>query len=531
MNAHQPHRVLAIALDSAEPSLVEKWMNDGTLPNLKRLRSNSAYGRLKSSANWLAGSPWPTFYTGTNPAEHGLYEITQWHAELMKHVQTSPEWLPLCPFWRKLGENELRVVSVDLPMTYPPEHFNGIEICGWMTRDSIGNLGKPTSYPPTEIDRLHNEFDLQPVLITCDKVGVQGVKSLLRMRDQLILATENVAKLAETLMTREKWDLFMVAFASTHRGGHKLWDFSGTIGRASARDRREFSHALRDVYVACDKAVGQLVEAAGDEANILVFSLHGMRPNTDRAFLLPRILNSILDTRLKYAQQPSEGYSIFRRIRDSGTIWLPLAFPTSSLAYKLARTLYHTQDFWRMLPKNNTSAFSLGSCLNGYIRINLRGREKNGIVESSEAYDQLCSAIIEDFKTFVDADTREPIVEQIVRSDELFNSGSRLELLPDLIVRWSSTPAIYHRKVVSNRYPWLSISMPPRNHNGRSGNHSSEGFVLAVGGEIPPDTCIEKGDILDLAPTIFALLGVDKPIQMCGNSLLAKGKDDANFSG
>jgi bisphosphoglycerate-independent phosphoglycerate mutase (AlkP superfamily) len=73
--------------------------------------------------------------------------------------------------------------------------------------------------------------------------------------------------------------------------------------------------------------------------------------------------------------------------------------------------------------------------------------------------------------------------------------------------------------------------MPLRNLNGRSGNHSSEGFVLSVGGGIPHDTLIKKGDILDLAPTIFALLGVDKPIQMRGNSLLAKVKDDATFSG
>jgi predicted AlkP superfamily phosphohydrolase/phosphomutase len=529
MNAHR-RRVLAIALDSAEPSLVEKWMNDGTLPNLRRLRSNGAYGRLKSSADWLAGSPWPTFYTGTDPAEHGLYETTQWHAERMKHVQTSPEWLPLRPFWREFGENGPRVVSVDLPMTYPPEKFNGIEICGWMTYDSIGNEGKPTSYPAAEIDRLRDEFRLQPVQITCDKSGVQTVKSLLRMRDQVMRATRNTAKLAETLMAHEKWDLFLAAFASPHRGGHKLWDLSGTIGRSSARDRREFSHALRDVYADCDRAVGQLAKAAGDDADILVFSLHGMRANNGRAFLLPRILNSIMHARSKPAPQPSEGHSGFQRIRDWGAAWLPLAFPPSSLPWELGRALYGAQHPRRMLPRRYASAFSLVSCLNGYIRINLRGRERNGVVERGEAYDRLCSAITEDFKTFVDAGTGEPVAEQIVRSDELYGSGSRLDFLPDIIVRWVPTPTVCHRKVVSDRYPSLSIPMPTRNLNGRSGNHSSEGFVLAVGEGIPPGTLMEKGDILDLAPTILAMLGVDKPVQMHGNSMFAKGKDGSTLT-
>src|SRR3990172_2606874 len=200
MNANRPKPVLVVALDSAEPSLVERWMNDGTLPTLKRLRSEGAYGRLKSSAEWLSGSPWPTFYTGTNPGEHGLYETTQWRAERMQHAQASPEWLPVCPFWRNLDEKELRVISVDLPMTYPPEPFNGIEICGWMSYDSISNVGKPTSYPATEIDRVRDKFGLEPIPIDSEKWGVQKIKSLLRMRDQLIQATQRTAELARTLM-------------------------------------------------------------------------------------------------------------------------------------------------------------------------------------------------------------------------------------------------------------------------------------------------------------------------------------------
>ena len=526
MNSRQPKRVLVIALDSAEPSLVEKWMNDGTLPNLKRLRSQGAYGRLKSSADWLAGSPWPTFYTGTSPSEHGLYEIEQWRAEQMQVVQASSEWLPLYPFWRKLGENGLRVISVDPPMTYPPEQINGIEICGWLTCDSIGYLGKPTSYPATEIDRLRDKLGLEPLSITSDKKGVQTIKSLLVMRDQLIRATENLAQLARTLMVREKWTLFMVAFATLHRGGHKLWDVSGTFGKVSSNDRKEFSHALRDIYVACDKVVGQLAETADEDTNLLVFSLHGMQANTDRSHLLPKLLDCILDAEVKHTQQSREGYSSFRRkireIREGiSTTWLSVAFPRYSLARKLFLSL--TANPFKLFPTIvKPAAFSLPTCLNGYIRINLRGREKNGTVEPGEEYDRLCSVIMDGLKTFVDADTKEPIVEQVIRSDELFGSGLRLQYLPDLIVRWSSTPSISQRTIVSNRYPSFSISMPQRNLNGRSGNHSSEGFLLAVGSGVPHNSQVENGNILDLAPTIFALLGAHKPIQMRGNSLLTK---------
>jgi predicted AlkP superfamily phosphohydrolase/phosphomutase len=524
MNAFPPKRILVIALDSADPSLVEKWMKDGILPNLKRFRIQGAYGRLKSSADWLPSSPWPTFYTGTSPGEHGLYEARQWRTELMQEVLTSPEWLSLDPFWRKLGD-EFRVVSVDLPMTYPPERFNGIEICGWLSYDSIGCSGKPTSYPADEIVSLRDEFGLEPVSIPDDKWGVQTIKSLLRMRDQLIHATENIGQLAEKLMVNEKWALFLVSFASPHRGGHKLWDVSGTVGKASIDDKQEFSHALRDIYVACDKAVGRLVEIAGNDANILIFSLHGMRANTNRTPLLSRMLGWILDDRLKHVQQPIEVYSSFRRrLNETALIkWLNIAFPYSSsvrdFAFSFTSKLFKSAPIVAGVP-----AFSLGTDLNGYVQINLRGREKNGIVECGEEYDHLCSTIIEDLKTLVDADTQEPIIEQVIRSDELFKSGHRLHRLPDLIVRWSSIPSVNQRTIVSNRYSHFSISMPERNLDGRSGNHGPMGFLLALGSGFLPNSPIEDGDILDLAPTIFALMGVQKPIQMVGNSLLKDNK-------
>jgi predicted AlkP superfamily phosphohydrolase/phosphomutase len=528
METNQPKRVLAIALDAAEPNLVEKWMDNGILPNLNYLRSRGAFGRLKSSADWLPGSPWPTFYTGTNPGEHGLYETIQWNHERMEQVQTSPEWLPLHPFWRRFAKKYPRVISVDLPMTYPPVQINGIEICGWLTYDSIGNLGKPTSYPIAEINHLRDEFGLVPISITSDKVGVQTIKSLLSMRDQLVLATENLAKLAKTLMIHEKWDLFMVAFASLHRGGHKLWDLSGTVGKASASEQKKFSHALRDIYVACDKAVGELVETVGDDITVLVFSLHGMQPNTNRSYLLPAVLNCILDARLKKSR--NDNLRIRRRIREMiPTKWLSVAFPSYSLSRRLF--LYFASKFFKPYPSIDSPAFYVPTCLNGYIRINLQGREKNGIVEPGKEYDQLCSVIIEDLKTFVDADTKMPIVEQVTRSDKLFKDGQRVQYLPDLIIRWASTPSIKEKMIVSSCYPSFSIAAYKRNLDGRSGNHSSEGFLLVVGSGVPRCSKIENGNILDLAPTILSLLGVHKPIQMYGNSLLTNTKRNVDCAG
>ena len=57
--------VLMIGIDAAEVSLLQKWMDEGALPNLRALQVRGAFGRLTSTAQWLVGSPWPSFYTGT----------------------------------------------------------------------------------------------------------------------------------------------------------------------------------------------------------------------------------------------------------------------------------------------------------------------------------------------------------------------------------------------------------------------------------------------------------------------------------
>lgn len=46
----------------------------------------------------------------------------------------------------------------------------------------------------------------------------------------------------------------------------------------------------------------------------------------------------------------------------------------------------------------------------------------------------------------------------------------------------------------------------------------SEGFLLAFGDDIPPNSKIENAHILDLAPSVLAFFGFSKPDNMCGNA-------------
>ena len=142
MKKHVPpagRRLLLIGFDSAAPPLVEEGMRDGWLPNMARLRERGAYGRLRSTSDWLVSSHWASFSMGTPPNEHGCYHFLQWRADEMALKRPDPAWMVREPFWRELAERGTKVVVLDAPYTPAPrtKSYTGVELCGWATNELI----------------------------------------------------------------------------------------------------------------------------------------------------------------------------------------------------------------------------------------------------------------------------------------------------------------------------------------------------------------------------------------------------------
>lgn len=512
MSVGRQKSVLAIALDAAEVTLIRRWMDAGVLPNLSAIREQGSFARLKSTAEWFVGSPWPSFYTGTPPSVHGMYHYLVWRPEVMKSERPSPEWMPLRPFWRSLEEFGRRALVIDAPLVYAPGSFNGVEIAGWATHEI---LDSPASHPPELMGWATETFGSPPLGV--EQINLWSAADLLEVREECIRTTELDGDLAVQLMQQEPWDLFLIGFAATHRGGHHLWDLSNMFGEASPSETTTLNGALKDIYVACDAAIGRLIEKAPSDVTTLVFSLHGMGPNIARADLMRDMLERVLSPKGSETSSPQTPRSV-QRLRGLVPLqwrnWVKSRLP---MAIQDRLTL-----FWRTggLDWPSTKAFVPFGDLEGYVRINLRGREAAGIVEPGAEYEDLCAEIADGLLTFVDEDTGEPIVAEVKRVDEALPDESTRHLLPDLVIRWSPRPAAEHRLITSQRHgsiPWPTPGYPAQ---GRSGNHWPDGFLLARGERIPPSSEITDAHILDLAPTIHDLLDIPVPAGMTGRSLL-----------
>jgi predicted AlkP superfamily phosphohydrolase/phosphomutase len=506
------NRLLMIGLDAGEFTLIRKWMAQGILPNLSALLKRGRSTLLEPTPDWMVGSLWPSFYTSDTTEQFGVYHYLVWRPDTMTTERPEPGWMPLDPFWRHLHEQDRRVIVVDIPLCYPPAAYPGVEVSGWANHDL---LQAPGSSPPGLLHEIRRDFGKAPFR---EETAFQlTVAECLEVRDECIATAGRVAEVGRMLMQKHPWDLSLVCFSSVHRAGHVLWDRTILKGTPTPAELEAFDQSLRDVYVACDAAVGRLVEQVGDQTAVMVFALHGMGPNSDRTNILPEMLQRILEDRTSDGEPIRKG-----RFSEQLRQLIPEHW-RARIKHRLPQWLKDKLTvYWRSdgLDWSRTRAFAAFCDLDGYVRINLRGRERDGIVPVEE-YGPLCERIADGLRTWHDADTGAALVREIAFTEQTRAPGPMRKHLPDLIVRWIDTPAASHRRLVSERYGSILWRTPGRHPSGRAGNHRRNGFLITAGGAFEGGQIATKGSIVDLAPTAMQVLELPKPASFRGNSLLS----------
>jgi predicted AlkP superfamily phosphohydrolase/phosphomutase len=163
---------------------------------------------------------------------------------------------------------------------------------------------------------------------------------------------------------------------------------------------------------------------------------------------------------------------------------------------------------------SKTPAFMLPSDHFAQLRLNIRGREREGIVEPDEA-DELVARIRDGLMSFREADGAQTVVA-VERTRDVLGGGPFVDLLPDVVVRWSDTASKGVDRVVS---PEHGEVRRPGSGSGRSGAHTPQGWAL-----LAPTTLDyaerERPHVVDIAATVCAALGVE-PDGLVGQPLLA----------
>ncbi len=498
--------VVMVGLDAVDAGVVERLAAEGALPNLDRLRGAGLYGRLESPAELYPGGVWPTFYSARDVPSHGAFHNKLWRCGEMSVEVPTDAWIHARPFWEALPER-LRVCLVDVPMVLGrPRPVNGVYLGGWGPHDVMGRGSWPDGLWSACV-RRHGR-PLMPV----EHFGRQSVRSLSVLPRRLAAANRQITDIALDLMQREAWDFTCVVLSAGHRAGHYLWDRSQLGDGASPSD--EPHPDLIAIYREIDVALGRILECAPEGALVMAFAVHGMGPNAGWADLLTDILARLSEHAPGAPSSRGLMYRLKRRIPFHWVRPLLHALPL--------RANQELVSLWsrKMFDWSTTRWFPLPMDGPGNIRINLRGREREGIVEPGEEYEAVCREVESLVLGLRDADSGEPLARSVVRAwaDAAADAPGR-PLLPDLIVPWSGPAAASTRRIVSDAFPDLAYDVPRALPSGRSGNHLGRGWFVACGPGVAAGEAAGRHRVIDLVPTVLRHLGVAPPGEMEGRPI------------
>ena len=163
-------RVVILGLDGLEPSLTEKFLDEGILPNLAKLKEFGTYRRLGTTCPPLSPVAWSSFTTGTNPGKHNIFDFISRDPSSYQPTMSSvrirqprrtirlgkyviplsrPEITGLRkskPFWTVLGEANIFSAVLRVPITFPPDRFAGVQLSAMCVPDLLGTQGTFSYY-------------------------------------------------------------------------------------------------------------------------------------------------------------------------------------------------------------------------------------------------------------------------------------------------------------------------------------------------------------------------------------------------
>lgn len=513
-----------VGLDAADAELIDAWCAEGALPHLGAMRARGTWARMASTADVLHVSAWPSIFTGAPPDAHGLYHAYVAMPGHQGPVRPRPEDSPVPFLWKLVSDHGRRSVVMDAFMTCPLESFVGVQIAEWGTWSWFT---EPAVIPASLGEEMRARFGPYPAE-DHSKVGMKPLSDPEGFRRRLLAAVARKTEVVSWLMAREDWDLFLVVFGECHGAGHYFWHYQDPDYVAyPAHSAAELRSALRDVYLALDHAIGSLLARAGEETIVLVVSGDGMGPNYSGSHILGHLLAKmglLHDARLSGALG-DDGPAGSLRVRRDPLSTLRGMIPRNVRA-AVSTTLLSRRFNERLslhwktagIDWRRTRAYLIENANEGYVRINLEGREPQGTVATGEEYEALCDQICRTAREMVNPATGERAAAAVHKVDDLFRGPCRV-LMPDVVINWSDRARVTTELSTSSygvcRHPQPGHAVAPF----YTGNHRPNAFALAVGPGIAAGATLEGAHILDLAPTILKHLGIEKPAHMTGRVL------------
>ena len=493
-------RVVVIALDGCTFRALDRLIDRGVMPSLKRLIEQGCTAVLQSTFPPVTGPAWASFATGMDPGGHGCFNFIYPDGSLSRTRTISTAQMGAKTFYEYLEQAGKRSILVNLPVSYPPRTDN-------ITITSLLTQGDNCIFP----ESLKHELPELNAYRIVHNVG-------LRLKGRIDEYVVDIRKLERTrfkcarrLFDRE-WDFFFILFSGTDWVSHALFD---TIIRGLGVGYGEAEKLFREI----DGYIEWFRQHIDGNTDLIIMSDHGFR-TYERWFCVNEWLLKEGYLNLGGTSRPCVALTKIGKEdvkQQNQRNWLVVKTPLmvknmvrkhSGLALGLRRVRKFIEQrsplkFERKetVDLTRTYAYCIDSHSGG-VFINDKGRFKDGTVEPGARYELLREEIIHKLMQLKD-ESGKPVLDHIWRKEELYQ-GSMLRDAPDILLS-------------SERYVVRANFSTEVLQNRRQNYHDPFGVFIGYGTDFKKGCKLTSAlNIIDLAPTLLYILGEAIPKDMQG---------------
>lgn len=290
--------------------------------------------------------------------------------------------------------------------------------------------------------------------ILSEEAFLQQVLNSQREREEVFFNT----------LKKTKQGLLVQVFESTDRIQHMFWRYLKGSGSPADKPSKNphIVHAIYESYVAMDDFLGKLLDRLNPRDLLLIVSDHGFN-----AFNRGFHLNSWLH---------KEGYLVLKDGKKESGKWYADVDWTRSRAY--------------------------GQGLNGLF-LNMKGREKQGIVNNGKEAEQLKGEIKEKLLKLQDEQTKTRVFKSVYKREEIYK-GPYVENAPDIVLGYHAG----HRVSWESAVNYVTPHCFGDNLKMWSGDHA---FTREqVPGIFFSNKKINRNNpaLIDISPTVLSVFGI-----------------------
>jgi len=479
--------LVILGLDVGDPDQLTTWIGEGRLPTLGSLVARGATARLTGPEMLCEHAVWTTVFSGRSLGDHGYYYYRRLKPGTYELQTITGADIGAPPFWSRFADGSKTCAIVDAPDVLPIAGIDGIQISDW----AIHNAPFPARIEPADFESAVRAAG--GVATPIDEALESDIDTDRRLFTALMDRLRRKGAVCRAVTNSGRFDLTVAVFSDCHTATHQFWKYRPEAGGPDT----DLRHATRSIYEALDEELAALLAGCADDANVCVVGSTGMLDMYPAGDLVAPFCRLLGYQATPAPSAPSmHPLAIARRVMPE---WLRVAisrrFPRDVRERLLSDQFRGSTDWAK------TTAFGVPSAYTGFVRVNLRGREPQGIVSPGAEYDALVDRLEQDLQELRDPVSGDSPIASIARTARVF--GGPPPVLPDLLVEW--TPTRYFRDRLVHPRGEITQTKP---EFFRDSDHSREGWFVAAGPDITPGP-LGALSPMALAPMFLSLMGVE----------------------